>query len=143
MIRMAAGAMKKAFITLSIFLSGSVVSNAIETLHYEPVVVTLQGTLSLQDFAGPPNYEDIKKGDRLEQSWILTLKSPVRVEASAGDDLYYTQENIREIQLVCAKECGKKFSLSSGRKATLIGTLFSAHTGHHYKSVLMNVKRRK
>lgn len=118
-------------------------SYAAETLRYEPSVVTLQGTLSLRNFAGPPNYEDVKKGDRLERYWILTLKNPIRVVASPSDELFSTQENVEEIQLVCPEDCGKKFSFLSGKDATLTGTLFSAHSGHHHKNVLMTVKKRK
>lgn len=116
----------------------SLTCHAQESLLYEPTKVTLQGTLTVQNFAGPPNYDNIKKGDLPERAWILNLKNPVRV-AESGDELSYTQENVREIQLVCDRECGNEFSLKQGDEVALIGTLFAAHTGHHHKGVLMNV----
>lgn len=118
-------------------------AHSMEVLKYEPSVVTLRGTLSLQDFAGPPNYEDVKQGDRLERAWVLVLSTPIKVVASPDDELFYTQENVKEIQLVCSKQCDQQFALSVGRDATLVGTLFPAHTGHHHKGVLMNVQKRK
>ena len=59
-------------------------------LPYEPSVVTLEGTVSLQNFAGPPNYEAVNRGDQLERAWILTLRSPVRVVARPNDELFST-----------------------------------------------------
>jgi hypothetical protein len=118
-------------------------SHASEVLGYEPVVVSLRGTISLQDFAGPPNYENVARGDRLERAWILHLKNSVRVVATLGDELSYTQDDVREVQLLCGEDCGKKVYFSEGKEVTLVGTLFSAHTGHHHKGVLMNVLSEK
>lgn len=134
--------MKKLIYFFIAFIGGAE-SRSETDLHYEPSIVTLGGTVSLQEFAGPPNYEDVKKGDLPEQYWILSLESPIRVVAAPGDELYSTQDEVREIQLVCSSSCGKRFAFSSGMKVSLTGTLFAAHTGHHHKSVLMTVKRKK
>ncbi len=131
----------KVLAVLSLNLGAMV--HATETLKYEPAQVTLRGTLSLQDFAGPPNYENVRQGDQLERCWVLTLKRPLRVVAPPNAEFYYTQENVREVQLVCTEGCEKKFSLSVEEEVTLSGTLFPAHTGHHHKGVLMNVRNRK
>ncbi|MEN9723473.1 MAG: hypothetical protein RJB38_1459 [Pseudomonadota bacterium] len=135
--------MKLALLAILMTLGLGASAHSMEALKYEPSVVTLRGTLSLQDFAGPPNYEDVKQGDRLERAWVLVLSSPVRVVASPDDELFYTQENVKEIQLVCFTGCGERFSFSSGETVTLSGTLFSAHSGHHHKGVLMTVNKRK
>ena len=135
--------MKIAIFAVLMSLAFGITARSEIPLKYEPSVVTLQGTLSLQDFAGPPNYKSVKAGDQLERAWILILNHSVRVVAPPEDELYYTQENVEEIQLVCLEECEKKFAFSAGGRATLVGTLFSAHTGHHHKSVLMNVQSGK
>lgn len=132
------------FASISLLIAFNVVapSYSVESLQYEPSIVILSGTVSLQEFPGPPNYEDIKNGDRLEQHWILTLKRPVRVSSLSNDELFFAQENVTEIQLVCFEKCSEKFLFSLGEEVTLKGTLFSAHSGHHHKSVLMTVKKR-
>lgn len=129
-----------AFLTV---LSFSAISYSAEVLKYEPFIVRLRGTVLLQNFAGPPNYESVRQGDRLERHWILTLKNHIRVVASPDDELMQTQDNVKEIQLVCLAGCGERFSFSAGETVTLIGTLFSAHSGHHHKSVLMMVNNRE
>ena len=113
------------------------------TLKYEPSVVELQGKLSLQEFPGPPEYESIARGDKPERFWILTLRSPVRVVADPDDELMQTQDDVKEIQLVCLSGCGERFSFFVGEAITLTGTLFTAHSGHHHKSVLMVVINKK
>ena len=118
-------------------------SYSAETLKYEPSVVTRQGKLSVQDFPGPPGYESVAQGDKSERYWILTLNTPVHVIASPKDELMETKDNVKEIQLVCFMGCGEKFSFSIGESVTLTGTLFSAHSGHHHKDVLMTVSSRK
>lgn len=135
--------MKKILVTFLTSLILHLPSYAMETLKYEPSVVTLRGTLSLQDFAGPPNYESVAQGDTLERIWVLTLNNSIRVVAPPRDELMQTQDDVKEIQLVCYTGCREQFSFSVGQTAILSGTLFSAHTGHHHKLVLMTVNKRK
>src|SRR3984893_12402491 len=45
--------------------------------------LSFQGALAYRIFAGPPNYEDVRKGDTPEPAYILTLDAPVCVE---GDE---------------------------------------------------------
>jgi hypothetical protein len=45
---------------------------------YEPALVALHGTLHRKTFAGPPNYRDIRKGDKAE-TYSLHLDSPICV----------------------------------------------------------------
>ncbi len=121
------------------FLGFTSICRAEDIFKYEPSIVTLQGTVSLQSFAGSPAYESTAQGDRLEQSWVLTLRVPIHVVAPPGDELFYSQEGVREIQLICVQDCVRTVSFSEGKVMTLVGTLFPAHTGHHHKGVLMTV----
>lgn len=134
--------MKAIFFIVLLSLGYAGFSYSAEALRYDPSVVNLRGKLSLQEFPGPPGYESIARGDKPERLWILTLSKPVRVIATPGDELMETYDNVREIQLVCFTGCGEQFSFSAGVTVTLSGTLFSAHSGHHHKSVLMTVSKR-
>ena len=50
-------------------------------LEYGPTV-SLTGTISSRVFAGPPNYESIKRGDRKEIATILTLGDAICMPAT-------------------------------------------------------------
>ena len=135
--------MKTIFLIVLASLGLALPTHSAETLKYEPYVVTLRGKLSLQEFPGPPGYESTAQGDKPERFWILTLSSPIRAVASPDDELMQTQDDVKEIQLVCFTGCNERFSFSIGKTVTLSGTLFSAHSGHHHKSVLMTVNKRE
>jgi hypothetical protein len=107
---------------------------------YEPASVSLHGTLRKRTFAGPPNFEDIHKGDKPETFWFLKLDSAICVAQDRTDpDLHPSQKNIREVQLVLTKEQDERATVISGKRVVATGTLFCAHTGHHHTSVLFTV----
>jgi hypothetical protein len=107
---------------------------------YEPALVSLHGILVRETFAGPPNYRDIHKGDEPEAIWLLKLESPICVdEDKAQPDLNPSQRNVRKVQLVLNKEYGERANVLLGKRVVASGTLFGAHTGHHYTSVLLTV----
>src|SRR5262245_47035155 len=68
-------------------------------LKYEPTVVRLTGTFVRKTFPGPPEYEDVRKGDRPEIYWLLRLPSPICVDES-DPEIDTGKRDIREIQLV-------------------------------------------
>src|SRR5437773_9064287 len=72
--------------------------SAQKCLTYEPTVVSLTGTLRSQVFAGPPNYESIKRGDRKETAIILTLTAKTCTARNEGDDLDVSEIGIHEVQ---------------------------------------------
>jgi hypothetical protein len=39
--------------------------------------LSFEGTLSYRIFTGPPNYEDVRKGDTPEPAYILSLDVPI------------------------------------------------------------------
>lgn len=135
--------MKIILLALWISYGLGLASHAADFLKYEPSVVTLRGKLLLQEFPGPPGYENIAHGDKREGIWILKLYKPVRVIALPGDELMESQDDVKEIQLVCLTGCKEKYSFYAGKTVKLSGTLFSAHSGHHHKNVLMTVNRRE
>ncbi|MBZ5547108.1 MAG: DUF4431 domain-containing protein [Acidobacteriia bacterium] len=107
---------------------------------YEPAVVALHGTLVRKTFAGPPNYRDIRKGDKAETYWLLNLDSPICLnEDKAEPDLNPAQKNVRRVQLVLDQEAYEHFKAMLGKRVVATGSLFGAHTGHHHTPVLLRV----
>ena len=110
-------------------------------LQYGPKVVELSGTIHEQDFPGPPNYESIAAGDARESSWILHLDKVICVSGDPNDVLNQAEENIGEIQLVIASEQYKKYKMLLLKPATVRGTIFHSHTGHHHTRILLNLEQ--
>lgn len=110
-------------------------------LSYEPSVVKLTGTLFRKTYPGPPNYEDVRRGDRPETSWFLKLSKPACVNADKEQpDLNPAHENIRTVQLVIPAEFYKKYKHLVGLRVIATGTLYGEFTGHHHTPVLLTVK---
>src|SRR6516225_3431356 len=63
----------------------------------QPDALSFTGTLSNQVFPGPPNYEDIKKGDKPERAYILKLDAPI---CAAGDEFLDSSQAIDTVQLL-------------------------------------------
>jgi len=110
-------------------------------LSYEPAAMSINGTLTRKTFAGPPNYESVRKGDRAETNWLIELHSPVCVfEDKTDPDLNPSQDRVSEIQLVLTREEYQMYKEMVGREVIAKGTLFGAHTGHHHTPVLLTTK---
>ncbi len=114
-----------------------------DCLNYEPQKVKLEGFLNKKSFPGPPNYQDIKKGDEEEVYWLIKTAKPFCVNKSSyveGDELH----GLSEVQLVVDE---LNFYNSNrrllGKKVILTGTLFPQITGHHKTEVLITVETLK
>jgi hypothetical protein len=46
--------------------------------------IVFEGKLTHKIFPGPPNYEDVRRGDRPEPSYILQLQKPICVSGIDG-----------------------------------------------------------
>lgn len=103
--------------------------------------VSLTGTLTSRVFAGPPNYESIKRGDRKETAIILTLAAPVcTTTGNPADSFDVAETNVRQVQLVISKpEHWKALKRLRGKPVVVTGPLFHAHTGHHRTKILITV----
>ena len=105
-------------------------------------MVALHGTLSRKTFAGPPNYEDVRKGDKAETFWFLSLVSPICMnEDKSEPDLDPSRENIRKVQLVLV-EVGAYDRVKAlvGKKVVATGTLIGGISAHHHTPVLLTIK---
>ena len=129
-------------LSLLVFLLAAGFSNASgqNCLEYGPVV-SLTGRLSSRVFAGPPNYESIKRGDRKETAIILTLAAPACITANDSANTFDVAEtDIRAVQLVITTpEHWKALKRLRSKPVVVTGTLFHAHTGHHRTKILITV----
>lgn len=105
---------------------------------YEPEVVTVSGKLVRKTFAGPPNYESIKKGDAPETGFYLSVKQPICTIASDGSEVNESERDVSLVQLVLEPKGYEQLRPLLGKSVTIKGSLFSAHTGHHHAPLLLN-----
>src|SRR5262245_44577424 len=114
-------------------------ASAQKCLEYGPAV-SLTGTLRSKVFAGPPNYESIKRGDRKETAIILALVTGACTTGNDSNGVDVPERDIREMQLVVGKsEDWKIVRRFRGKRVAVTGTLFHAITGHHRTKVLVDV----
>ncbi|MGH9421379.1 MAG: DUF4431 domain-containing protein [Thermoanaerobaculia bacterium] len=109
-------------------------------LHFEPAVSSISGMLVRKTYPGPPNYEDIKKGDRPETGWYVRLAQPVCFVGTPGDEINGEDEaGVNLVQLVLMHNEYKTHTRLVGKNVKATGMFFRAHTGHHYTPVLLTV----
>ena len=109
-------------------------------LHYEPETVELDGRLVIQAKFGPPNYGEQPKTDQRVRVPVLVLADrvsmlPSKEEGHDAQPVY----SVREIQLAFA-DSGTNYKNLIGKNVVVSGTLFHAHTGHHYTDVVLTVR---
>lgn len=103
--------------------------------------VSLLGSLRQQVFAGPPNYEDVRRGDAIEDVPIFRLRTPVCVTGLLGDH-DTSQQTVQQLQLLDINLVLSKAWRQRCRQGCRIsGTLARADSGHHHVPVLMDVSR--
>ena len=100
-----------------------------EELKTEPAMVTLIGTLSKASFAN--NAYKLR-----EQVYVLNLVTPIDV---AGDDLGDPAKNVKRIQVVFLSNTIKPENFLN-KELRITGSLFHAHTAHHFTDVLIQIK---
>jgi len=109
----------------------------------QPDPLLFTGTLSYQVFPGPPNYEDIKKGDRPERAYILELDRSI---CAIGDQFLDGKEMFDRVQLLTddASATGRTAAQGlqplDGKRVVVSGKSgFGAQTGHHHAPLLMTL----
>lgn len=110
-------------------------------LSYEPALVQLQGTLKLVSKYGPPNFGENPETDEKVQVPILEVREPVSVRADPSSNLNdESADGVTEVQLVFSLNGTLAYSDLVNQNVTVTGTLYHAHTAHHYTTVLMTVE---
>jgi hypothetical protein len=100
--------------------------------RHEPKDLT--GVLDYVLFAGPPNYKDVKKGDKPEPSFVLRLSRPICI---TGDDLGNATGELNTVQLVESKEIsGKLKPLLRQRVTVSLRDSKAATAGHHHEPLV-------
>ena len=128
-------------IILLVLLGAFSSAAAQKCLGYGPEV-SLTGKLSSRVVPGPPNYSSIRKGDQKETLILLTVTQPI---CTTGDDpagIDVPEKGLRDLQLAISKD--KDWPVIRrliGKRVTVSGKLFHAHTGHHRTKVLMDVSQ--
>lgn len=101
--------------------------------------LSLEGRLTHRVFPGPPNYQDVAKGDASEPGYILQLAQPVCV---SGDDFIDAGQAIRSVHLIPSERTASLMqSLVGANVGVELADPFGAHTAHHRAPLLGTVRR--
>ncbi len=100
-------------------------------LEYEPIKTKLDGHLTHRAV--------VNASEQKEMIWIVKLRSTQCVAADAGNEMNPAVESVSEVQLVLTAEQMRRARPLLNQKITVTGTLFAAHTQHHFTEVLMIV----
>jgi Domain of unknown function (DUF4431) len=140
--------MRKFTLHLALYFSISVAAPSLNAACIDLKQTTsfsFEGTLSYSIFAGPPNYEDVRKGDAPEPTYILKLDAPV---CATGDESLNPQKRFDKIQVYPAESGTAVRFLSRdlrrfvGKRVVVEGNSpFGAHTGHHHAPLLLPITK--
>jgi hypothetical protein len=89
-----------------------------ECFDYGPT--SLIGRLAQQTFPGPPDYEDVTRGDAAQIIWVLLLDEP---ECVSGDPRGLPQRLVREIELVLEAPQYAQWQPLLGKRVLVLGEL--------------------
>ena len=105
--------------------------------------LTFKGSLSRPVFPGPPNYEDVKKGDKPERAYIIKLDAPI---CATGDEFLDSSQTFDTVQLLVDNSANDSRALNAsltqliGKRVEVTGKSgFGAQTGHHHAPLLVTL----
>ena len=105
--------------------------------------LSFKGTLSRQVFPGPPNYEDVRKGDTPERAFIIKLDAPI---CATGDEFLDSSQTFDTVQLLVDDSAKDSRALNAsltqliGKRVEVTGKSgFGAQTGHHHAPLLVTL----
>ncbi len=99
---------------------------------------SLSGYLTHRIFAGPPNFEDVQKGDTPEPGYVLKLDRDICV---TGDDFADPSNMFDEVQLVPGDTNERELSRLRDTEVYVdVVDPMPAMTGHHHRPLLVWVK---
>ena len=129
------------FLLIMFFISPFCMAKNQEVL-FEPANVELTGVITMLKFAGPPNYESIKNGDKYETGPYLILDKPIDIILAPNqkDEVDTPTKNVQIIQLIVFNDKDWK-DVKQGNVVRVSGTLSSSITGHHHVRALLGIKQ--
>ena len=96
-------------------------------------------------FAGPPNYEDVRKGDTSEPTYILMLAEPI---CASGDEFVDPRDKFSQFRFFPSprtkrpRRCRETFDGWVGKRVVVeVASPFGAHTGHHHAPPMLPITR--
>ncbi len=96
------------------------------------------GHLTHRIFAGPPNFEDVQKGDTPEPGYVLKLDRPICI---VGDEFADPSNMFDEVQLVPTESTEKEMAKFRDSDVYVdVTDPMPAMTGHHHRPLLAWVK---
>lgn len=105
--------------------------------------LSFQGTLNYRIFPGPPNYQDVKKGDKPEPAYIVKLDNPI---CASGDEFLDGKQMFDQVQILmddsspAGRTLWQGLRQMDGRRVLVTGKSgFGAQTGHHHAPMLMTL----
>jgi hypothetical protein len=105
--------------------------------------LSFKGTLNYRVFPGPPNYEDIKKGDKPEPAYIIKLDSPI---CATGDEFLDSKETFDRAQILmddsspAGRTLWQGLRQMDGKRVLVTGKSgFGVQTGHHHAPLLVTL----
>ena len=127
---------------LARLLSALAAAPAEPCFHFEPAPAAISGKLVKKTFPGPPNFENIKAGDRPETYWFVELREPICLVGTPGDELNSQGVNdVKLVQLLLVHDEYKSHGQLVGKKVQATGTFTVGVSGHHHAPVLLQVVR--
>src|SRR5258708_32838459 len=87
-------------IGLTICINASANASCIDLKRTD--TLSFEGTLNYRIFPGPPNYEDVRKGDTPEPTYILKLEEPI---CATGNE--FVDQNVKFDRIQIFPESGK------------------------------------
>jgi hypothetical protein len=97
----------------------------------------LRGHLQYTIYPGPPNFEDVRKGDRPEPTYVLRLDRPICLK---GDKYADPNKAIRRVQLVGTGATWPLLRASLGQRVSVgLKDPMGAETGHHHEPLVARV----
>lgn len=100
---------------------------------------TLTGTLEYVMFAGPPNFEDVQKGDTPEPAYVLRLDESICI-SDEGEGFADPEQKFNRVQVSPGKVVWQDLKRFVGKSVTLgLYDQMPANTGHHHEPLLASV----
>jgi hypothetical protein len=112
-----------------LFLANAENHQGCTDLREDNSTAVITGVLTVQIFAGPPNYASVADGDIEEKALILELPRPMC--ADDGEFIRSTTQFDRVHVSSSIPRLLDVLNMAIGRNVTVQGEAFGAHTGHH------------
>ncbi|WP_413183941.1 DUF4431 domain-containing protein [Paraburkholderia sacchari] len=125
-------------VTLALFCI-AVIGSAAEP----PTSITLEGTLLVGDFYGPPDYGEKPSQDHSDHSLFLQLPAPPVTQlgdSKSLDSFGPEAQRTYFVQLVIDGPDRSEVEKAIGHKVEVAGVPFAPLTGHHRTPLLIDVK---